>query len=331
MDLATLDKILIAEPKYRRVQARRAVWHDFIDSWDEATNLSKDLRSKLNRDFPLAIKAKVLASQDRNSQKALIALGDGVKIETVLLSHADGRRTACLSSQAGCALGCRFCATGNAGFQRQLGYDEIIVQALFWARKLKVKGEQLSNIVFMGMGEPFLNYEAVMKAIDVLNDPEYFKIGARQISISTVGIVEGIKRLAKEKKQLNLAISLHAVTDPKRSKLMPINQKYGINQLLSVVDDYIEQTKRRVMFEYLLIDGVNDSLDEAKILAKLMKRPLVFVNLIKYNKTGRFRPSPIRRIEEFKRILETNGVAVTTRFRLGDRIKAACGQLAGRD
>ncbi|HNX10900.1 MAG TPA: 23S rRNA (adenine(2503)-C(2))-methyltransferase RlmN [bacterium] len=331
MDLSLLDKILIAEPKYRRAQARRAVFHEFISSWEEATNFSKDWRLKLAAEFPLEIAAKISATADRHAQKALIKLADGNKIETVLMSHSDGRRTVCLSSQVGCPLGCRFCATGSMGFKRNLSYSEIIIQALFWARQLKTKGEKISNIVFMGMGEPFLNYDAVMKAVDILNDPDFFNIGARQISISTVGIIPGIKQLAKEKRQLNLAISLHAASDHKRSKLIPANEKYPLDQILKAVDDYILKTKRRVMFEYILMSGVNDGVEDAKALAQLMQRPLVFVNLIKYNQTGKFRPSSTRQMEEFKKILETGGVVVTCRFRLGDRIAAACGQLAGKE
>ncbi len=328
MDLAKLDEILIAEPKYRRAQARRAVWHEFISDWSEATNLSKPLRLRLNQEFPLEIKAKMSTATKNFTRKALITLADGAKIETVLLSHADGRRTACLSSQVGCPLGCRFCATGSMGFKRNLSYDEIVAQALFWSRKLKVKGESLSNVVFMGMGEPLLNYKAVMKAIDILNDSEYFNIGARQISISTVGIVPEIKKLSKEKRQINLALSLHASNDSKRSRLMPINQRYPLKSVLAAIDEYISRSRRRVMLEYILIDGVNDSAEDAKALADLAKRPLVFVNLISYNKTGKFRPSPASKMAEFKHLLEMAGINVTSRFRLGDRIAAACGQLA---
>ncbi|MBU1102650.1 23S rRNA (adenine(2503)-C(2))-methyltransferase RlmN, partial [Patescibacteria group bacterium] len=188
---------------------------------------------------------------------------------------------------------------------------------------------KINNVVFMGMGEPFLNYDNVLAAIKILNDKEGFNLGARHFSISTVGITEGIEKLAQEKMEVNLAISLHAPNDKLRSSIMPINKKYPLGKILRAVDEYIKQTRRRVMFEYIMIEEINDSDDCARQLADLLKNTLGFVNLITYNPTGIFKPSSSQRLNKFKEILEKAGVAVTQRYRFGDDIKGACGQLAG--
>jgi len=258
-----------------------------------------------------------------------MTLDDGLKIETVLMKLND-RYTVCLSSQVGCPLGCSFCATGALGFKRNLSDQEIINQAILWARYLKPQGVAIDNLVFMGMGEPFLNYDNVMKAIKFLNSQNSLNIGARKISISTVGIIEGIKKMAQEPWQLNLAISLHATRDNLRSELIPTNKKYSIKKIIQAVDDYIEETGRKVMFEYLMIKDVNDSDEEAKALVGLMRAPLYMVNLIPYNSTGKFKASSTDRITKFKQILIDGRVNVTLRRSLGQDISAACGQLAGK-
>jgi len=328
MDLIQFQKLFDKEPRYRLGQAKRALFHDLIKNWEEAMVLPLNLRKKLNKECPIEIPAKTFVSKDKNTIKALLILKDNLEIETVLMRHKDGRNTICVSSQVGCPLNCSFCATGKMGFKRNLEVWEIVKQILFFARYLKQTGEKITNIVFMGMGEPFLNYQNVIEAIKILNDKEGFNLGARRFSISTVGIVEGIEKLAKEKLQINLAISLHAPNDEIRSKLMPINKKYSIKKILNSVDDYIKKTRRRVMFEYIMINNLNDFEEYAQILAKLMKKPLYFVNLIPYNSTGVFEPSSYLRIKKFKEILKKNGVAVTQRYRFGQEIKAACGQLA---
>jgi len=192
-----------------------------IEDWDKATSLPLSLREKLKKEVPLTIKAKLLQSKDKKTIKALLELEDGIKIESVLMLHNDNRSTVCVSSQAGCALGCLFCATGQLGFKRNLDYWEILEQVLLFARHQKI-----SNVVFMGMGEPFLNYDNVLKAVRIINDPHCFNIGARKISISTVGLFSGIEKLIEEDIQVNLSISLHAPNNELRSKLMPINKKY---------------------------------------------------------------------------------------------------------
>ena len=376
MDLIQFQRLFNKEPRYRLEQAKKALFHDLIQNWQTAKTLPLSLREELNKEWPIEISAKTFVSKDRNTIKAILTLKDGLKIEAVLMRHKNKRNTICVSSQAGCPLNCSFCATGKMGFQRNLETWEIVEQVLFFARYLKKIKAKVTNIVFMGMGEPFLNYQNVLGAIRILNDKEGFNLGARHFSISTVGIVDGIEKLAKEKLQINLAISLHAPNDELRSKLMPINKKYPIKKVLNAVDDYIKKTRRRVMFEYMMLKNLNDSVKDAKTLARLMKkpctraspvqgRPLYFVNLISYNPTGIFKSSPSRatakskedftlfltfasfgssvgeeenlfsspslRIKKFKEILEKEGVAVTQRYRFGQGIKAACGQLALSD
>jgi 23S rRNA (adenine2503-C2)-methyltransferase len=327
MDLMQFQRLFDKEPKYRLEQAKRALFHDLIKNWQEAMILPLSLREELNKECPIEILAKTFVSKDKNTIKALLTLKDDLKIEAVLMRHKDKRNTICVSSQVGCPLNCSFCATGKMGFKRNLEVSEIVEQVLFFARYLEQIGEKVNNIVFMGMGEPFLNYPNIIGAIKILNDKEGFNLGARHFSISTVGIVEGIEKLAKEKLQINLAVSLHAPNDELRSKLMPIDKKYPIKKILNSVDDYIKKTRRRVMFEYMMIKDLNDSEEHAQTLARLMKKPLYFVNLISYNSTGIFKSSPSLRIKKFKEILEKEGVMVTQRYRFGQGIKAACGQL----
>lgn len=334
MDLSKLSGILQAEPKFRFRQAYQALYREFISNWSQASVLPLSLRERLNQDCPLDIVAETsIDPEDKYSLKALITFTDGVSVETVLMRHRDGRHTICLSSQAGCPLGCAFCATGQGGFFRNLSAEEIVQQFIFWARYIKAedKGESIHNVVFMGMGEPFLNYEQFIKAVKILNDPEKFNLGSRRMSVSTAGIVEGIKKLSSEKLQINLAISLHAAVDSLREQLMPIAKKYSIANILKAVDEYIRKTGRRVMFEYIMIKNVNDDEDDAIALAQLMRQPLYLVNLIPYNPTGKFQASSPARIKAFKEKLESLGVAVTQRHSQGKGISAACGQLAGKN
>ena len=355
MDISALEEIFQKEPKYRLKQAKEAVFKNFISDWSEATFFTKELRAELNKECPLKIAADVLVSKKQESTKARITLNDGLKIESVLMRHRDGRNTVCVSSQVGCPLGCLFCATGKIGFKRNLSVNEIIEQVVFFNRYLKktilseAEGsfQRITNATFMGMGEPFLNYENVLEAIRTLNSKEYFNIGARSISISTAGILEGIEKLSREGLQLNLAVSLHAPNNKIRSELMPINKKYSLIEILKSVDDYIKKTNRKVMFEYVLIKDANDSDECAKELAMLMKNKLYFLNLILYNPTLRrgsgqagnfsaqggpasvWKPSDTKRVESFKRILKKQRVNFVQRYRFGDDIKAACGQFSG--
>ncbi len=327
MNLKLIYRELENEPNYRKKQIEKAIFCDLVENWSEVTTLPKELREKLDKKSPLKIDGEIFKSQNSDSSKAIIRLEDGKKIETVLMSHKDGHNTVCVSSQVGCPLGCKFCATGQNGFERNLVYLEIIEQVLFFARYLKHENEKVGNVVFMGMGEPFLNYENVWKAIRFLNDEAYFNIGARRISISTIGVTEGIRKMAKEDSGVNLAVSLHATNDELRTELVPSNKKYNISRILEAVDFYIERTNRKVMFEYLLIKDVNSSMGDARELAKLMNKKLYMVNLIPYNPTDKFKPPTIDDIRKFKNILEKSKINVTERQRFGQDIKGACGQL----
>lgn len=329
MDLDKVYMSLQNEPKYRLAQVDKLIFQDLISDWVDATTLPMDLRQKLNNTSPLSLIYETEISNDQKTIKTLLTLDDGLKIETVLMRY-DDRNTVCVSSQVGCPLGCLFCATGEMGYKRNLTVSEIVSQILLFARLLKKENQKITNLVFMGMGEPFLNYDNVLKGIKILNSPEKMGFGSRRFSISTCGIIEGIQRLADEPLEINLAISLHAPNDKLRSELMPINKKYPLANLLLTIEKYIRKTKRKVMFEYVLLKEVNDSEACARELSKLMKHPLYHVNLIRYNETGKFQASPVKKVEAFKEILEKEGIFFTERFRFGSKIHAACGQLAGK-
>ncbi|MBU1152319.1 23S rRNA (adenine(2503)-C(2))-methyltransferase RlmN [Patescibacteria group bacterium] len=321
--LENVEGVLKGEPAYRVKQAKEAVFKQFISDWGEAKNLPAGLRKALEEKCPLEIEAEFFESGDGQTVKALVDLDDGEKIETVLM-----KETVCVSCQVGCGMGCDFCATGKMGFKRNLSVDEIVEQVLLFLRK----GKQVSHVVFMGMGEPFLNYENVIFAAKVFN--EDLGIAARKISVSTCGIVPGIKKFADEKMQMNLAISLHASNSELRDKFMPVNKRFSMGDVLDAVREYIEKTGRKVMIEYVLLKGVNDNMAQAKELGKLLKsklRHLFMVNLIVYNSTGGnyLRPES-KRVSDFRKALESEGITVTQRFRMGHDIEGACGQLRAR-
>ncbi len=328
MNLEILKKELEDYPDYRLNQAKEAVYSNLIKDWSEATNLPKELRENLSKEISLKIKADLISSKDKKTNKTKIILSDNLRIESVLMDY-DEFSTVCISTQVGCALGCQFCATGNIGFFRDLTVSEILNQLLFFKRKFRDK--KIKNIVFMGMGEPFLNYQNLMEAIKVINHPKYFNIGARNISISTVGIPEGIKKLSKENLQLNLAISLHFSSNEKRSKFMPINKKYNIENVLRAVDYYIKETNRKVMFEYLLLEDINDTKKDALELAKMLKNRLHHLNLIEYNQTTNLKGSSNKKIEEFRKILQNAKINVTRRKSFGKEIDGGCGQLIAKN
>ena len=328
MNLEKLEEILKDEPKYRLRQGEEAVFKNLISDWSEATFFPLELRQKLNKACPLSINAETFISEKKDNIKAKITLDDGVQIESALMRHNDGRNTVCVSSQAGCPLACEFCATGKMGFTRNLKAFEIVEQVIFFNRLLKKEDERVTNIVFMGMGEPFLNYDNVMEAIRILNDKDGLNIGARHISVSTVGLTDGIRKFSEEKLQVNLAVSLHAPNNKLRKEIIPAGNEYSLESIFRAVDSYIKETKRQVMFEYLLIEDFNDSDECALELAKLMRKPLYFLNLILYNPTGDFKPPSTKRVMAFKSILEKRRIKFSQRFRLGQDIKAACGQLA---
>ena len=319
------------EPSFRTKQIWQGIYQNLWSKPEHFSTIPKDLREKLFKYFVFnsLTPIKSIKSQDMETTKTLFNLMDNRAIESVLMKY-DERRTLCISTQAGCAMGCVFCATGQMGFKRHLSSGEIIEQVLYYARELSSTDEKVTNIVLMGMGEPFHNYDATMEAIDRLNDPTGFGLGARRFTVSTVGLVPMIKKFADENRQVNLAISLHAATNEERSALLPINKKYSIEQLIDVCRYYVDKTHRRITFEWALISGKNDSEATAKQLANRLKGLLCHVNVIPLNPTDQsdFRPSSLNQTRLFQQTLENNGIPCTIRLRRGIDIQAGCGQLA---
>lgn len=356
LDFPSLEKLLKEwnEPAYRAKQFWQGLYQHTYDSPEQFTNLSKSLREKLAEHVTFApFKVKTyLDSSDGFTRKTLFELPDKNLIEAVLMRYGDPadnpqikssapnsenlrgarkRRTLCISTQAGCAMGCVFCATGQMGFKRHLSSGEIIAQVLYYARVLKERNEVVTNIVLMGMGEPFHNYDNTMEAIDRLNDPNGFNFGARRFTISTVGLVPQIRRFADEKRQVNLAISLHAADDGSRVAMLPVNKRYKIEDVIEACRYYVEQTHRRITFEWALIHGVNDSPEVAKKLAARLNGLLCHVNAIPLNPTTGYngQATSRERAIKFKESLEQAGIPCTIRMRRGIDIQAGCGQLAG--
>ena len=318
--------------RYRVDQLYRAATKELVDDLDAITTLTKELRGALAAEgFVLDSVEPVVVQRSRDGQttKGLFRLHDGNEVEAVLMEHHGERNTVCISSQAGCAYACTFCSTGQAGFTRNLSATEIFDQARYFGKQLARQGRKITNVVFMGMGEPLANMDNVMASIALLNDAKGFGLGHRHITVSTVGLVDKIDRFADEHTQVNLAISLHAPTDATRSTIMPVNRKFSTAELMAAVARYIAKTNRKVFFEYVMLAGVNDTDQHAHDLARLMKGPLYHVNLIPYNSTpdALLRGSDEQRIWDFAKILEQQRVAVTVRTPMGRDIAAACGQL----
>jgi 23S rRNA (adenine2503-C2)-methyltransferase len=331
MDRAALSNLLASwgEPAYRARQAAEAQLAGARD-WDEVSTLPKRLRERLGEALPFwALTPDARAESRDGTIKWRLRAGDGAAVETVLIAHGGGRRTVCVSSQAGCALGCTFCATGALGPGRDLTRAEIVDQAVLAAQEASAEGARLANVVFMGMGEPMQNLQAVLPACRTMNAPEGLGMSARRIAISTVGWVPGIAALADEPLPLRLAVSLHAADDATRDALMPINRRYPIANLLAECRRYCDRTGRRVFIEYLLLDDVNDSAPDARRLARLLRDGRFHVNVIEYNPTaGPFRASPQSRREVFLRTLADAGLEASVRRSRGADVAAACGQLA---
>lgn len=337
MNLLLLQKQLQErrEPAFRLKQIKQAFYVDLLEDWDAVSTLSKPLRSFLQEQHPwneLTL-IHVQESTQGDTVKALFSCHDGKKIETVLMRHEDERNTVCVSSQVGCAMACSFCATGTMGLTRNLTSSEIVEQVIFFARWLKKKGERVSNVVLMGMGEPFHNYDAVMEALHILNDQEGFCLGARHMSISTCGIVPGILKLAEADLQVNLAISLHSALDAQRSRIMPVNKAYPLEKLMAAVRTYMQKTNRKVFFEYLLLQGINDREEDAQALARLLGPDyrLVHLNLIKYHDTQAFQGTAKSQRLQFLDRLHELKIPATHRITFGEDIDAACGQLAVKE
>ncbi|HBQ27120.1 MAG TPA: 23S rRNA (adenine(2503)-C(2))-methyltransferase RlmN [Syntrophomonas sp.] len=328
----------IGEPRYRGRQVHKWIYKKAVSSFYDMSDLSRDLRTKLDElariSIPRVLKQR--ASID-GTRKFLMELEDKKRIESVIIPHSrnkDTRYTLCISTQVGCPVGCVFCATGNSGFQRNLEAYEMIGQVLGSERELRkrLKSNEnglITNVVYMGMGEPMLNYDQVIKSIYSLNDPKGINIGQRHITISTSGDVRGINRLAQENLQVTLAISLHACSNELRDRLIPLNRKYPLEELIKSIKQYIRLTNRRVTFEYLLLDGVNNRKEDAEKLITMLKPLLANVNLIPYNEVEGLefkQPSP-QQVNEFYHYLLQAGVNVTLREEKGADIEAACGQL----
>lgn len=317
------------EAGFRAKQLWDWLYTQRASSFEEMKNLPKTLREQLEAETQLGSLELVTeqVSQKDNTRKRLYRLPDGQLIESVLMPYDDDRRTACISTQAGCAMGCVFCATGQMGFARHLTTTEIFEQAMRFARELQQEGERLSNVVFMGMGEPFHNYEATLAAARRLMDD--LGIGARHITISTVGLVPQIIRFADEGLQITLAISLHKADDAERSELMPINRKWSLGELMEACRYYVNKTGRRITFEWAAIAGQNDTPEEAHKLGKLLHGLMCHVNIIPLNPTGEYagKPADPMAIKRFIDILAQYGVTGTIRIRRGIDISAGCGQL----
>ena len=320
------ELVSIGEKKYRAEQIFKWIYVEKVKEFDEMTNLSLELREKLKANYTMC-NYQILRKQESSdgTKKYLFDVLDSNAIETVLMQYHHGK-TICVSSQIGCKMGCKFCASTGIQFVRSLTAGEIVEQILAVEQDIK---DKISNVVFMGIGEPFDNYDNVMKAIKIINNQKGLNIGARHISVSTSGLVPKIYDFANEDLQCTLSISLHATNDEKRSSMMPVNKTYSIEELMKACRYYIDKTNKRISFEYALAKDNNDNLDDAKELVKLLKGMLCHVNLIPINKieNGSYTKSTNENIIKFRDYLNDNGIVATIRRELGSDIDAACGQL----
>jgi len=329
--------VALGEPRYRARQVRSWLYRRFAQSYDEMSDLPGELRARLAAElpFPATTVVREQRSHDGLTRKRLLRLADGRLVETVLMlydprSDSRGRATVCVSSQAGCAMGCVFCATGQGGFERNLTASEIVAQVLGFAREQRDRNDRpITNIVFMGMGEPLANWPAVWRAVEQFTSADGMGLGARHITISTVGLIPGIRRLAEESLQVGLAVSLHAPDEALRERLIPTAHRYPLPDIIDACRTYIAATGRRVTFEYCLMSGVNDAAEQAHALGALLAGMLCHVNLIPVNPTADgsiLRPTRSRTLA-FQRALASHGVPCTVRVEKGVEISAACGQL----
>lgn len=327
----------MGHPRYRADQILYPLYYKFPNDISELRQLPKSMRETLVAEeyfIGSATEIHRVVSEDGDTTKLLLNLVDGTPVETVLIQYPSSkvnghpRSTICVSTQVGCAMQCIFCATGQMGFERNLRSEEIVAQVIHFANILEKRGEHVTNLVFMGMGEPLANYDETIRAIRLLTNDRGFGIGQRNITISTIGIISGIDRLADEDLQVGLAISLHAPNDKLRKRLVPTAGPTSVDDLIAAGKRYFKKTGRRVTFEYALIEGVNDSLETASELAMLLESNGSHVNLIPINPTaGNFQRPSRRNVLDFERILRNAGVNCTVRVEKGSEISAACGQL----
>ncbi len=326
------------QPAFRARQIWTQMYRNLAPSFSAMTDLPIALRERLEAETKLGVLqlSREQVADDGDTRKVLWRLPDGNVLESVLMLYPD-RATVCVSTQAGCAMGCVFCATGRMGLLRNIMPGEIVEQVLYFARGLRMGAwnttqghDHITNIVFMGMGESFANYDRWWASVERLHDPQGFNLGARNMTVSTVGLVPGIRRLAGERLPINLAISLHAPNDELRSSLMPVNRKYPIKELMAATQEYIGRTNRRVSFEYVLLQGQNDSVELAQELADLIDGMLCHVNLIPWNPVpgAPLQRSHRKQVEAFQNVLLEHGIPCTVRLERGVEIAAACGQLA---
>ena len=318
----------IGQSKFRAAQVFDWLYVKRVKSFEEMTNIKKDLISFLSDNFSINHLNMLEVQEDIDVKKYLFELYDGNKIEAVLMKHDYGN-SICVSSQVGCNMGCRFCESGRLKKVRNLNAFELVLQILAVEEHIK---ERISHVVLMGIGEPLDNYDNVMKFIRIINDPKGINIGIRHITLSTCGLVPKIKDFTKEEFGVNLAISLHAPTDEIRNKIMPINKVYNIKSIMDAIKEYIKVTNRRVTFEYILLKDINDSKEDAKKLAELLKGINCYVNLIPYNETSNFEYKTSNKvtINEFYDILKKSKINVTIRREFGSKVSAACGQLRSK-
>lgn len=323
----------LGQPDFRAQQVWQWLYQKSVADFDAMRNLPASLRAAMATRATLDClqPAAVQHSRDEQTHKLLFRLRDGRLIETVLMRYAE-RRTVCISTQAGCAMGCVFCATGQMGFLRHLTVGEIVAQVVYFARELAREDSRLTNVVMMGMGEPLHNYTSTMQALDRLTDPDGINLGARKITISTVGLVPAMRRYADEQRQTPLAVSLHAATDAERDRLIPVNRRWPLAEVMAACRYTIERTGRRLTFEWALIAGENDTLEQAAALGELVRGLLCHVNLIPLNPTRGYggQPSSRERVAAFQARLAEYGVSSTVRVRRGIDIQAGCGQLRDR-
>ncbi|MFQ5593075.1 MAG: 23S rRNA (adenine(2503)-C(2))-methyltransferase RlmN [Anaerolineae bacterium] len=346
----------LGEPRYRADQIWTWLYRRLAASFDEMTNLPMAMRERLEdiASIHTLVPVAETTSQATPARKTLFQLADGESVEAVLMhylpgdpdyrsetagepldgvnGHAQGRHTACISTQVGCAMGCVFCATGQMGLMRQMSAGEVIEQVVYLARMLENEGQRLTGLVFMGMGEPMANWPATWQAVETLNDSDGFNMGARRMTISTVGLAPGIRRLARAGLQVRLAVSIHASDDELRNQLVPINAQYPLGEVMDACREYLALTNRRITFEYVMIDHVNDFPEHAAALAGLIRDMLCHVNLIPLNPTSGsdMRPSSYARCLAFQSVLRQHGIPTTLRVRRGTDVQAGCGQLRTR-
>lgn len=333
LDLESLTQALTAmgQQPFRTRQIWSGLYQQYYEDFSQFSNVPGNLRAALAEQYllnPLTPRTS-LRSKDQLTEKTLFGLPDDLSVETVLMRYEE-RNSLCISTQVGCPMGCVFCATGQMGYQRGLSTGEMLAQIIHFMRLLKTEGKSLTNIVYMGMGEPFLNYEATMDSLRRLTDPSAFNFGARRITVSTVGIIPKIEKFSHEGLQVNLAVSLHSADNELRSQLVPANRIYPLKNLISACRAYTDETHRRISFEYALIKDVNDSTAAAAQLAGLLKGMLCHVNLIALNPSKQYslQGSPREKVHAFADVLSERGIPVTVRLRRGIEIEAGCGQLA---